>query len=736
MLKRIFILSVLVLGGAWAAKAQEQVYDWSIKHKAQRSASLFSVQHIKTDKAGNVYTIGTFTDSIHIGGGSSTELLVGAQAHNGNGQYDYYITKQDVDSNLLWIKRINKRSFRFNDIYAQPMAEGFEVDDNGNIFVGGSFPGTIDVNPGTDSLLFTGPVNVLGNAKSAFIARYSTDGELTWAKQIATNTVLWFAPYYRAASMNVNHFKIGDNGKLYVSGYLLEPIAGDTLTYDPGGQNYQKAFTNTVAKNRGYWAVIDTADGTLENMKFVKGDQSGNMLRFKATPVNTANGDMYVYGQVSDTFDIALEGQAPYTINALVNGSVNYNAYIAKYDSAGSVIWANVMKAKTSTPIDFKVDAQGKLAFYMGFADSVTLTDQGSYNQHYIQKSGIIAGKLNSNGTMAWEDKIAFTLVNDNEYIGNNLSTDAFDNIYISGTVKGRIVPNAVASPVYAHAFTRKYKDDGTFDWDMRYGNTSPLIASESLSGNYVHVDASNNLYTSAIFTNSQFVINPLEPTVLMMSGTAPRSSFLAKYTCSDTSTTVLDIVACTEYVYEGNNYTQSGTHKFHYWSAGGCDSFVVLNLIINTIDAPFITINNQELGVTSVYDTYQWLLDGQLISGATQSTYTVMQNGAYQVVVGLANGCTDTSEVYEVTSATSIKGSPIAQQVQVYPNPSRGVLNIKAPVAVQWELVSIDGRRLLQGKGKTKTIVLSDYAEGVYLLKIADQNGNFLKTERVVYTK
>ncbi|RYD98336.1 MAG: T9SS type A sorting domain-containing protein [Sphingobacteriales bacterium] len=736
MLRRICILSVLGLAGSLTAKAQEQVYDWSIKHKAQRSASLFSVQHIKTDKAGNVYTIGTFTDSIHIGGGSSTELLVGAQAGNGTGQYDYYLTKQDVDSNLVWIKRINKRSFRFNDIYAQPLAEGFEVDDNGNIFVGGSFPGTIDVDPGTDSLLFSGPVNVLGNAKSGFVARYNTDGELTWAKQIATNTVLWFAPYYRAASVNVNHFKLGDNGKLYVSGYLLEATAGDTLTYDPGGQNYQKVFTNTVAKNRGYWAVIDTADGTLENMKFVKGQQSGNMLRFKATPVNAANGDMYVFGQISDTFDIALEGQVPYPVNTLVTGSLNYNAYIARYDSAGAVIWANVMKAKTSTPIDFKVDAQGKLAFYISFADSVTLADQANYNQHYVQKSGIVAGKLNSNGTMAWEDKVNFALVNDNEYGGTNLSTDAFDNVYIAGTVKGRMLPNAVSSPVYSHAFTRKYKADGTFDWDMRYGNTSPLLASEAVSGNYVHVDASNNLYTSAVFTSSQFVINPLENTGQLMSATAPRSSFLAKYTCSDTSTTVLDIVTCGAYVYEGDSYTQSGTHKFHYWSDGGCDSFVVLNLTINTIDAPFITINNQELGVTSAYDTYQWLLDGQAIAGATQSTYTVTQNGSYQVVAGLANGCSDTSEVYEVTSATSIKRAGIAQQVQVFPNPSQGILNIKAPVAVQWELISIDGKRLQQGKGKAQTIVLSDYAEGVYLLKIADQDGNLVKTERVVYTK
>lgn len=736
MLRRIFILSVLGLAGSLSAKAQEQVYDWSVKHKAQRSASLFSIQHIKTDKAGNVYTIGTFTDSIHVGGGATTQLLVGAQTAGGTGQYDYFLTKQDVDSNLLWIKRINKRTFRFNDIYAQPYAGGFEVDDNGNIFVGGSFPGTIDVNPGTDSLLFAGPVGVLGNAKSAFVARYSTDGELTWAKQIATNTVLWFAPYYRAADVNVNHFKIGDNGKLYVSGYLLEATAGDTLTYDPGGQNYQKAFTNTVAKNRGYWAVIDTANGALQNMKFIKGEQPGSMLRFKATPVNAANGDMYVFGQISDTFDIAMEGQTPHNVSALVNGSLNFNAYIARYDSAGGVIWANVMKAKTSTPFDFKVDAQGKLAFYMGFADSVKITDQAAYSQQYAQKSGIVAGKLNSDGTMAWEDKIDFALVNDNEYTGINLSTDAFDNVYLSGTVKGRMVPGAPVSTVYSHAFTRKYKDNGTLDWTMRYGNTSPLLASEAISGNYVHVDASNNLYTSALFTSSQFVINPLETTAQMMSSSAVRSSFIAKYTCADTSTTVLDITACEEYVHEGNTYTQSGTHKFHYWSAGGCDSVVVLNLTVNNIPEPFITINNQELGVTSAYDTYQWLLNGQAITGATQSTYTVSQNGSYQVVAGLANGCSDTSDVYEVTSSSSLKGTTIAQLVQVYPNPSNGMLTLKAPVAIQWELISVDGRSLLKGKGKTQTIVLSDYAAGVYLLKLSDQEGNFVKTERVVYTK
>lgn len=733
------IISISLVA-AKVTSAQEQVYDWSVKHNSQRGASQMTVNHIRTDAAGNVYTIGIFTDTINFGGGPVPDQLVGAQSWQGNGQYDFYITKQAKDSTLIWIKRLNKRSFRFNDIYASPSATGFELDAAGNIYICGSFPGTLDVDPGSDSLNFTGPFNVLGNANSSFVAKYDNDGDLLWGKHFNSNVVPYpGTSFTRASSVRFTRLTLSHTGNVFLSGYTAEAVAGDTITYDPNGQNYQKTFTNTEGKNIGFWASVDPANGNLLDMKMSKQAQTGNLsTRFYAIPADNNSEDVYVSATFTNTVDIALEGQAPYTITALVPGNVSYNTFVARYDSAGAVKWANVFYGRSNSIGDIQLDAKGNPSFAVTFNDSLTVTDTGSYYNHYVQKSGMVVGKFDSTGAMRWEDKVDFALVNDNEYVANNISFDAFDNLYVSGTVKGRIYPNAPASTVYSHGFSRKYTDAGTIDWTERYGNTAPLMPSETITGNFIHIDRSNNRYHSGQFVGTaQFAIDPLHTPSTTMSTASVRANYIAKYTCEDTSTTILDIVACNEFEYAGTIYDQSGSHRFHYWSQGGCDSFVVLNLTVNNIDEPFITVNGYELGVTSSYDNYQWLLNGQLIPGAAQSTYTVNENGMYQVIAGLSNGCSDTSDVYEVTNMTSLRENALlAAHISVYPNPSDGILFIKTPVALKWDLSSIDGRTIQESTDHQNSIKLSGLAEGVYLLKIYDHAGGFIKTERIVLKK
>ena len=728
--RRILIASLLCMAGL-QVQAQNQQYDWSVQHKPQRSASLMTVQHVKADKWGNVYSIGTFTDSVRMGGTSNPLLHIAAQTTSGTGQYDLFIMKQDADSNLLWTKQLEKRSFKFNDIYNQPRTVGLEVDDNGNIYLAATFPGAIDVDPGPTDLLLTAPTNTLTTTKDAFVAKYDSAGNIGWVKHFTKNSVLWFAPYYRATDINLYHLTLDKQGKLYVSGVTQEAVLGDTLTIDPGGLNYQKVFTNTVAKNHGFWARMDTTDGTFEKIQFTKSEQQGNMFRFSVRPYD--DGTIYAVGQVSDTFDIGLEGAAPHLVHSLVNGSLNYNAYVAKYDTSGATLWAHVLEAKRSTPTDVSVDAQKNLIVYGNFEDSIRMHDNGTYSNSYVQKRGLFVCKFNSAGNLVWEDKPDFSLINDDEFTATNISLDAFDNVYIAGSVKGKINPGALASTVYTHAFVRKYEQAGTIDWTMRYANTLPLTPSENQAGNVVHVDGSNNLYVAGIFRNHAFTINPLEVgnAISIQPGTLA-TNIVAKYVCADTFTTVLNEVACNEFVYGSNTYTESGVYKHHYWSNGGCDSNVVLHLTINQIAEPFITINNFELGVTSLYDTYQWILDGQLLAGATQSTYTVLANGNYRVITGLANGCSDTSDVYTVTNVTSIDDvTYLAKQIEVYPNPSNGVLTIISPITVDLKVLSVVGSVLSEHKNANK--VMLPNSNGIYLLQLFDKDGRLIKVEKVV---
>lgn len=99
-------------------------------------------------------------------------------------------------------------------------------------------------------------------------------------------------------------------------------------------------------------------------------------------------------------------------------------------------------------------------------------------------------------------------------------------------------------------------------------------------------------------------------------------------------STVVLDLIvnqstssftnafACVNYFWNGQTYTQSGAYTYQTLNASGCDSIANLNLEIYSDASPAITI--------SACGSYTWPVNGQ--------TYT--QSGAYTYLTINANGC------------------------------------------------------------------------------------------------
>lgn len=175
------------------------------------------------------------------------------------------------------------------------------------------------------------------------------------------------------------------------------------------------------------------------------------------------------------------------------------------------------------------------------------------------------------------------------------------------------------------------------------------------------------------------------------------------------------------------------------YWVTqnAGCERYVDTFIISNfDFPVPTITINVLELGTVATYSTYQWILNGNAIPNAVQSTYDVLENGFYQVVVTNEAGCIDTSEVYEVSNAE--EGSSIQEmqdlrnRIQIYPVPTRDIVNINSPVPVHAQLVSVEGKVLNRVEGAGH-IDLSDRSSGVYLLKIYDMHYRLIKWEKIL---
>ncbi len=137
----------------------------------------------------------------------------------------------------------------------------------------------------------------------------------------------------------------------------------------------------------------------------------------------------------------------------------------------------------------------------------------------------------------------------------------------------------------------------------------------------------------------------------------------------------------------------------------------------------------------TGNYNAYQWYRDGVLISGATSKDFTYSVGGNYQVVVGNSFACTNTSDGFVV--GTSGGGIGLNEQIltglELYPNPTNGIVNINLKVGVDTELsvtlFSIDGKKVFEQTGlKTNStgnirLELNHLPAATYFMQIRTEN-------------
>jgi len=130
---------------------------------------------------------------------------------------------------------------------------------------------------------------------------------------------------------------------------------------------------------------------------------------------------------------------------------------------------------------------------------------------------------------------------------------------------------------------------------------------------------------------------------------------------------------------------------------------------------------------------TYQWYLNGNIITGATDSIYTFTQNGLYSVQVITASGC-DYTYNYTVTN-TGIDDATSLNDITISPNPFNEVINIsnsnQKNIAIKLTDVSgkiMETQNISQAQHQVK---LNNLAAGVYLLTL--QSGTEIKRIKLI---
>ncbi len=215
---------------------------------------------IKVDASNNVYICGLVNNgTVDFDPGAGTSLLTSF--------YDTYLLKLNAAGDFVWVKQFTNAS----DIV---VINDFDFDASGNIYTTGRFLGTANFNTsgGTTNLTSIGINDV-------FIAKLTSSGELSWAKQIGgTDDVV------------ANGIVVFASGDLAISGYFTE-----SADFDPGAG----VQSLTSSGNRDVFVCKLNSSADLLWVKSIGGtglDQAETM-RINAT------GDIFVGGAFSATVD-------------------------------------------------------------------------------------------------------------------------------------------------------------------------------------------------------------------------------------------------------------------------------------------------------------------------------------------------------------------------------------------------------------------------------------------------
>jgi hypothetical protein len=265
--------------------------------------------------------------------------------------------------------------------------------------------------------------------EDAFLAKYDASGNLLWTRQTGT-------PYYdESYSVAVDGL-----GNAYISG-----CAGDDGGYPgvPGAFHYIAFLTKYDSTGSLLWTQgIGTVGGMLTN----------------STQSHSVAVDGLGNAYISGDTDGWVGGGDP-------NPAGQYDAFLAKYNSSGSVLWTGqIGTTNYDTSYSVAVDGWGN-AYISGW----TCGSLGGPNPNPPNADAFLA-KYDSSGSLLWVRQMG-TTAHDLSY---SVAVDGSGNAYISGYTEGNLVgPNAGPGD----AFLAKYNSSGALLWTRQMGTTGTDVS-------------------------------------------------------------------------------------------------------------------------------------------------------------------------------------------------------------------------------------------------------------------
>ncbi len=621
----------------------------------------FDLGHaIGSDASGNVFIAGKYEMNADFGG-----ITVGCA-----GNHDIYVAKYTPSGSILWVRTAGGPTGDY--------AHALTTDPEGNVYIAGEMEGTVTFTPGV-TLTSNGDNDI-------FVAKYNGSGTLQWARKLG------------GGSKSDKAYGISySNGNIYLTG-----------KYEDGG-NFAGVYSAGYG-GKDIFVAKYTAAGVFQWFKKAGGSGSDEGAAISSDDA----GNVYVTGWFSGTANFS---------GISVSSAGSKDAFIAKYNSSGSIIW---VKRAGGQYDDFgrgiKTDNSGRVFVtgsfrYKAAFSSTTLTA--------IKGADVFVARYDTYGSLQWAKRAGGNYDDESRAV----ALDASSNVIITGdygfsaTFGTKTLTGVDSSEVFFASFDKS----GNFRWALGAGggvDKSPK-GTDAEKGLSVATDPSGNVLGSGCYRSaSNFGSTTLSAWdntdiyIVKISQTATQGRMAAPSLAAGDSATFctggfvkLSLAypdSSARYVWTKNHtiLADANAAELTVRSAGNYQVMIIdgddtlssritkvtetnkLTAVITANREKFCSDSSNLLQAPAVDGyLYQWKRNGRIIPGANSAILKLQREGNYQVKI-MQGSCVDwspsTNVSFEKCSSTDTvraqdQVTGLSEQkdsslvLKVFPNPNSG---------------------------------------------------------------
>jgi hypothetical protein len=542
---------------------------------------------------------------------------------------------------LFWAAQIQAQSLQWARSISGSGTENvgcITTDAFGNVYTTGGFTGVVDFDPGPGTFTING-------TGGFYIQKLDVSGNFVWAKWI------------NGSNVGANGIAVDPSGNVYTTGQLTS-----SADFDPSPAS---VILSSAGNNDVFILKLNSSGD------YVWAKNFGNASAFEygsGIALDVA-GDLYIIGSYNGSnsdFDPSAA-----TNSLSTNGG--YDAFVAKYTSAGNYVWAKTLGSGIADyGRGIKVDATNNV-YVTGYYQQTADFDPGAgtYTITAVGQNDAFVTKLDVSGNFVWAKSMGGAGIE----FAYGIDLDPFGNVLTTGFIQGNgdydPGPGTYSIGIGNVSYISKLDNAGNFVWarGMQVGVSG---------GQGIATDGSGNVFTIGSF-NSTFDFDP-GAGVFNLTNIGGTDIYINQIDASGNFVTAINIGDVGADVATSINISNNSIH--------------VAGTFAGTVDFDFSsnTFNMTSVGTTDVYN----LKLSSLVTG-------LLENLNFE------------------------------NSISIYPNPSNGLITIKSESASEaiievfntlYEIVHQEKT----SDGNTK-LNLQHLPNGIYTIRV-------LEKEKTNYTR